>query len=421
MPRPRLLIHYAELALKGHNRLEFETVLQGNLRHRLMAEGLDWPVHRGHDRLTVEVPEAADPARRRQAVTAAAQTPGVSSVAEALHLPQHELRAADGAPAVATLCALLAGLAAERWRPRARFAVRVNRGDKGFPLGSEALARRLGRHIIDQTDWSEVDLERPDETFHVDLYPDGAFLYAGREPGPGGLPVGSGGRVLALLSAGIDSPVAAWMLARRGCCVDFLHLTAGHPAASGGADNLVARIARRLSASTLRSRLWLVPYTHFDLALAGGAEGGYGLILLRRFMARLGARIAAETGARALVAGDSLGQVASQTLDNLLTTGQATEMPVLRPLIGLDKQEIVDRARRIGTFELSAQPYKDCCALIARHPRTRSRDEQLGAIEARLLPDYAGLIERSLADAEVLSFDSGRIVQPDDLPATPVA
>lgn len=421
MPRARLLIHYAELALKGHNRREFETDLQGNLRHRLRAEGLAWPVHRGPDRFTVEVPPTVPEAQRRRALAAVTETPGVASAADALHLPQHELRDADGEVDVARLCHLLAGLAAPCWRPRARFAVRVNRGDKGFPLGSEALARRLGQHIIDHTQWRDVDLDRPDQTFHCDLYPDGAFLYAGREIGPGGLPVGSGGHVLGLLSAGLDSPVAAWMLARRGCRVDFLHVTAGHPRAAGAADNLAVQIARRLSHYTLQSRIWLVPYTHFDLALGGQDHSGYALMLLRRFMARLGAQVAAACGARALVSGDSLGQVASQTLENLIASGHATPTPVLRPLIGLDKQEIVDRARRIGTFELSTRDYKDCCALVSQHPRTRSRHEHLAPLEARLFPDYEGLLARSLDDALVLELDCGRITAPNLRPAEPVA
>lgn len=421
MPRARLLIHYAELALKGRNRRAFETVLQGNLRHRLRAEGLPWPVHRGHDRLTVEVPEAASAPQRRAALDCVREVPGVSAVADALHLPQHEMRGGGSAPDPDRLCVVMTGLAAACWRPGASFAVRVNRGDKGFPLGSEALARRLGQHIIDHTRWQSVDLDRPGQAFHIDLYPDGAFLYADREPGPGGLPVGSGGRVLALLSGGIDSPVAAWMLGRRGCAVDFLHLTAGHVPPAVAGDHLVTRIALQLSRYTLRSRLWLVPYTHFDLALTGQAHGGFAVLLLRRFMARLGERAAARCGARALVSGDSLGQVASQTLENVVTNSHATGMPVLQPLIGLDKQEIVERARRIGTFGLSTQPYKDCCALIARHPRTRSTREHLEALERRLFPDYPGLLERSLADTVILDLDTGRVTGPEHPAADPAA
>jgi len=409
MPRTRLLIHYAELALKGRNRREFETALQNNLRHRLRAQGLPWPVHRGHDRLTVEVPEAAGEAQRRSAMDCVREVPGVSTVADALHLPQHEIRGGDGAPDPDHLCRVMGSLAAARWRPGASFAVRVNRGDKGFPLGSEALARRLGRHIIDRTSWQAVNLDHPDQTFHIDLYPDGAFLYADREAGPGGLPVGTEGHVLVLLSGGIDSPVAAWMVGRRGCSVDFLHVTAGHLTPAVASENLVTRIALQLSRYTLRSRLWLVPYTHLDLALTGQAHEGFAMMLLRRFMARLGERAAMRCGARALVSGDSLGQVASQTLENLVTNSHATSLPVLQPLIGLDKQEIVDRARQIGTFGLSTQPYKDCCALIARHPRTRSAREQVESIERRLFPDYAGLLERSLADAVVIDLDTGRI------------
>jgi thiamine biosynthesis protein ThiI len=161
--------------------------------------------------------------------------------------------------------------------------------------------------------------------------------------------------------------------------------------------------------------LFILPYTHFDLMMPGDADG-YGLLLFRRFLARTGAPLAWQLRARALITGDSLGQVASQTLDNLVSTSQATDLPILRPLIAYDKQEIIDLARRLGTYDMALQPYKDCCALLGHNPRTRSRASHLEALERELIDDYPELIKRTLADQTALAYDCGRSVDPADLP-----
>jgi thiamine biosynthesis protein ThiI len=212
------------------------------------------------------------------------------------------------------------------------------------------------------------------------------------------LPVSSAGRVLTLLSGGIDPPVAAWLMAKRGCRVDLIHFTAASLQLEEAQDYKVTLLARILNRYTLHSRLFLVPYTYFDLALMR-TKVDYELVLFRRFMARVAEKLADRLKAQALVTGDNLSQVASQTLSNLASTSQAIAMPILRPLIGFDKEEIMSLARRIGTYDLSIEPYKDCCAIIARHPRTRSRHDRLAAIEARAFPDYDKLIEQTLADA----------------------
>lgn len=414
----RILVSYAEIALKGRNRRDFEIRLRQNIKHRLAREGIRWTVHRGHDRVTVRAP-AGETAGAERAAELVRQVAGVASAAPAVFLAHRELRDGDGPPDIVRLETIVLGFAETSWRPDATFAVRVRRGDKGFPFNSDQLARRLGARIIERTCWSTVNLRQPDQSFHVDIYPEGIYLYHERRRGVGGLPVGSGGHVLALLSGGIDSPVAAWMMAKRGCRVDLLHMTAGHVRPEQSAGNLVSRLAGRLSHYTLRSRLYLVPYTFFDMALTGHPAGGYEMILFRRFMARVASRIAGEIGAGALVAGDSLGQVASQTLENMVSTSRATELPILRPLVGLDKQEIIDRARDIDTFELSTEPYKDCCALLSRNPRTRSVHRHLSALEEKLLPNYDHLIATTLAEALVLEFDCGK---PARLPgASPAA
>jgi thiamine biosynthesis protein ThiI len=207
--------------------------------------------------------------------------------------------------------------------------------------------------------------------------------------------------VLALLSGGIDSPVAAWLMAKRGCRVDFIHFTAVAMQPEEAQPYKVCRLAQRLSDYTLGSRLFLVPYTHFDLALMREPVD-YNLVLFRRFMARVAEQLARRLNAQALATGDNLGQVASQTLSNLVSASRAVELPIFRPLLGYDKDEIMALAQQIGTYEMSIEPYKDCCALIAQHPRTRSQHERLAALEARVFPDYQKLIDQTLAEAVCL-------------------
>lgn len=412
MLRHRILLHYAEVALKGHNRREFELQLRRNIKHRLLRRSVHWPVQRGHNRITVHIPDAPC-ADVFEIATMLRGVAGIASVAPAAFLPRADLHWSSESPQLHRIEEVVVGMAHENWRAQASFAVRVNRGDKGFPLRSDELARRLGAAIIEHTSWSRVDLSHPNQRFYVDIYPEGVYLYDVRYRGLGGLPVFTAGSVLSLLSGGIDSPVAAFLMAKRGCRVDFLHLTATHLAPERLRENLVSRIAKRLSIYTLRSRLFLVPYTHFDLALIGQPPSGFEMILFRRFMARLGTRLAERHGGQALVVGDSLGQVASQTLENIVGHSQATALPILRPLIGMDKQEIVDRARTIGTYELSTEPYKDCCALLSRHPRTKSHPEQLQRLERQLFPNYEALLERTLAEMRVLAFDAGEMIEAD--------
>ncbi|MDQ2696597.1 MAG: tRNA 4-thiouridine(8) synthase ThiI [Pseudomonadota bacterium] len=405
IPPDRILIRYGEIALKGRSRPQFENTLMDNLRRRLDGAGVACPVRRVHVRVYVDLAghQGVDPGLLLDAV---GEVAGVAAYAPALFLP-----AARGAPPEAgdALTDAVLRLARDCHVPGRRFAVRVNRADKRFPVLSHHLERSLGSAIIASSPWREVNLKSPEQVFRVDIHPEGVYLYAARHKGVGGLPVGSEGHVLCLLSGGIDSPTAAWLMAKRGCRVDFLHMTAaavGQPDAAG----VVAQLVRRLSRYTLRSRLYLVPALHFDLALMG-RETGYDLLLFRRFLARTGQILARRIGARALVSGDSLGQVASQTLDNLITASRAVADPILRPLLAYDKQDIVALARRIGTYEISIQPYKDCCALLSGNPVVTSVPEQVAAIEAQVVADPQALVEATLADARCLTFACGERVR----------
>lgn len=401
----RLLIHYGEIALKGRNRPQFQKRLVNNVVRRLRAAGLGWSVGREHHRLFVEIP-GDEAGRVPEALEALGEVAGIVWFAHAAFLPARQHAEVVVFPEPREILPGVVELARHQHVPGGAFCVRVRRADKRFPYTSQELERELGAAILKGSDWDRVNLGAPDRTFHVEVDPEGIYLYGEKRRGIGGLPVGAAGRVVCLLSGGLDSPVAAYLAAKRGCEVDFVHFTASRMQQSNADEYKVTALARQLSRVTLRSRLHLVPYLHFDAALMG-RNTDFGLVLFRRFMARVAERLAAERGAQALITGDNLGQVASQTLENIATTTRAVELPILRPLVTYDKQEIVDLARRFGSYELSIQPYKDCCALVDRHPRTVSRHEVLERMEADVFSDYGKLIEDSIADALVMDFECG--------------
>jgi thiamine biosynthesis protein ThiI len=403
----QIVIRSPEITLKGRNQGEFWVRLRTNLRRQLRGRGVSWPVTTARARLCVDA--GVDPAREDidRALAAVGEVAGVDSYSVARRADRN-LVFAGGELDRGRLEEVVLGMARESFEPDKSFALRVHRVDKRFPLKSAEMESWLGDAVRARTSWSRVDLDSPDRTFYVDIYGDALFFYAERRKGLGGLPVGTSGHVLSLLSGGIDSPVASFLLARRGAEVDWFHMSATHGGERDFEASVVGRIARTLSRFSLESRLFIVPYTHFDLALAG-AETGYEPVLFRRFLFRVGEALARRIGASALVTGDSLAQVASQTLENLVTTNKAVEILVLRPLVGMDKQQIMDLARRIGTYDISIEPYKDCCALYARRVRTRTREDALSALERRLIPDYPGLVDRSLGDALWGRYECGEL------------
>ncbi|WP_333840379.1 tRNA uracil 4-sulfurtransferase ThiI [Pelomicrobium sp.] len=404
----RLLVHYAEIGIKGQNRPRFAELLRQNIEHRLHRAGSTTRVRLTHDGLYVEIPPGAE---LEPLLSAVAQVPGIAWFAPAHSFPRPV--AGWSETDVQRLEAALVALA--RVLPvQSTFKVRVKRSDKRFPLNSSELARRFGAAIIAGSGWSKVSLDSAERVFSVHIAREAAYLFTDRVEGIGGLPVGASGRVLALRSGGIDSPVAAYLMAKRGCRVDFLHVAATRIDLQSVAASPVAELARLLSRYSLHSRLFVVPSTRFDIGLLQ-RRSAYEQVLFRRFAARVAERLARRLGAPALVAGDSLGQVASQTLKNMVTMSAAVELPILRPLIAYDKREIIDLARSIGTYETSIRPYKDCCSLLSPQPRTASRHEEVSALESELFPDYDALVEQTLAEALCLVFDCGeRVSEPGD-------
>ena len=278
------------------------------------------------------------------------------------------------------------------------FKVESKRADKSFPMTSIALSQWVGGELDDLYPNLQVDVHQPELTVHLEVRDYAAFVHADPEPGAGGLPVGTSGRALSLLSGGIDSPVASWMMAKRGVALEMVHFYS-YPYTSPEAREKVLELAKLLTPWCGRLTVHVVPFTHIQEELRRSCPEDYFTLLMRRFMMRIAEGVARRTGCRAVVTGESLGQVASQTMDAMAVTGAVTALPIFRPLVGMDKEEAVRIARKIGTFETSILPYEDCCTVFTpRHPRTRPRLEDVEAIEEPL--DMEGLVKEALEGIE---------------------
>jgi thiamine biosynthesis protein ThiI len=373
------LIKYGELQLKGENRGQFERRLCANIRRAL---GADSELQRRHGRLLLRSP-AAQPAVRR----ALEHTFGIVGFSRALQVGK------DPAALDAAALELAPALSAEHGP---RFKIEARRSDKSFALDSYGIACRLGQLLRERVPGLVVDLHHPDWVLNVEVR-ERAYLYGPPSPAPGGLPVGSSGRGLLLLSGGIDSPVAGWLLAKRGLCVDAVYFHTP-PYTSDQALEKVRQLRRILSEYLGAMRLFVVPLTALQLRIRERAPREQSTLLIRACMVRAADSLARREGCGCLISGESLGQVASQTLPSMSFTGSMTGLPLLRPLIGMDKEEIVALARRIGTFETSVLPYPDCCTLFAPpHPLVRPNQERMMASFAAL--EAGGLLEQALREA----------------------
>lgn len=389
-----IVVHYHEIALKGKNRPLFVGRLARNIRAALgdLAPG------RIFDDLGRLVVPLRHDTQLHEALKRLAWVFGIANYSPAWRLPR------DYAALEHAVDSLL-----ETMPPFASFRVDAHRTDKSFPMRSEEINRSLGAFIKDRTG-SKVQLKGPEVTFYAEVLPRAIYLYTEKLPGAGGLPVGVSGRVVCLLSGGIDSPVAAYRMMKRGCEVVFVHFHS-FPFLGDMSIRKVKDLLALLNRYQLRSRLYLVPIGDLQQQVVALAPSTYRVIIYRRFMARIAQQIALKEDAKALVTGESLGQVASQTLENLATIESAVNIPILRPLIGMDKHEITDQARSIGTFDISIIPDQDCCTLfMPRQPATRSTPEQAAAAEAAL--DVPSLVETALQQAEVLTFEG--LSQPPD-------
>ena len=383
----KVVVHYAEIGLKGRNRPRFEDCLRQNLERAFAPLG-KVRARRLFGRLLVELPDGSDPAR-------------VAEILSRVFGVAYGSVASRGVPTREGVFELVDRFVAER--SFKSFGVRVRRVDKSLPFGSQELAIELGDRIRAQTGAS-VDLETPDLWIELHALHGEVLLLHERWPGPGGLPVHSAGRALALISGGIDSPIAAWLAMKRGCSVSFAHFHSA-PYTSVASQRKVRDAVAHLSRWHGPSRLWLVPFAELQQTLVREAPSQPRIVLYRRFMLRIAEALAEREGALALVTGDSVGQVSSQTLANLDTINRAATLPVLRPLVGLDKSEIVSLAKRVGTYSISIEPDEDCCSfLMPRQPATWTRPETIEAIERGL--DVKGLVEATLSRVELERIDA---------------
>ena len=385
------IVHYHELALKGRNRPFFEAKLVRHLRAALRDLGIK-QVDALPGRIRVVLPEDAAWNTVRDRIRC---TFGVANFSLAHAVPLEEDRSK-------ALEALKTGVGeAVRELPFNTFRITTKRGDKRFPLTSMDVDREVGEHVRVLTG-KRVNLKHPDLTVHIEtLYKD-AYYAVSRESGPGGLPVGISGKAVCLISGGIDSPVAAYRMMKRGCKAVFVHFH-GRPFVSRASEEKVREIIELLTRYQLHSRLYLVPFGEIQRQVVLGAPAAYRVVLYRRLMMRIAEEVAGRERAWGLVTGDSLGQVASQTPDNLRVVEEAVTTPVLRPLIGMDKVEITEDARRIGTFETSIEPDQDCCRLfVPAHPSTRTTLDQIRKIERGL--DITALVKQGLERMELAEF-----------------
>ena len=281
------------------------------------------------------------------------------------------------------------------------FRIDTQRGDKTFPLTSPEINRHLGAAVQEKTG-TRVDLSHAEFTVTVEVLPHDAFFGFNKLPGAGGLPVGASGRVAALISGGFDSPVAAYRMMQRGCRIVYVHFHSA-PYQDKTSQDKVRELVKLLTRHQFQSRLYMVPFGEIQRQIVAAVARPLRVVLYRRMMLRIAEAIAIHEKAKALVTGESLGQVASQTLDNMAVIEQAARLPILRPLVGMDKQEIVDQARRIGTFETSSIPDQDCCQLfVPKHPATKARLNEVEADEAKL--DVQELLRYGLDNASKEDF-----------------
>jgi len=391
-----VVVHYKELALKGRNRPWFIQLLVRNLRWALADFDIASvrsvmgriEIELGRD---VEWSEIADRVRR------------VFGIANFSH-------AGRGPHDFAALASIILSDLGDR--SPASFRVSVRRADKRFPLPSPQIEREVGGLIKEAKGWL-VDLDHPALTIHIEMLPEYAFYFFGKEPGAGGMPTGTGGRLACLLSGGIDSPVAAYRMMRRGCSVLLIHFHS-YPILSRASQEKVREIAALLTKHQHRARLILVPFGDLQQQVVLAIPAELRVVIYRRLMLRIAERFARKWHARALVTGEVVGQVASQTLENMTTIAEATSLEILRPLVGMDKDEITAEARAIGTLPISNIPDQDCCTLFTpRFPATRATRDQVTRAESALPIDEmvrSAVSASAVEDFEfpVLKYAAGR-------------
>ena len=380
-----LLLKCGEIVLKGLNRKTFEDRLLKNLSRR-MKHVADCEISMRQSVVYVEVPENAD---ADAVMDCARHVFGFATISRAAVCPEKTLESV-----IDTAQSYLA----PRFAQAKTFKVETKRGDKKFPMTSTEISQHVGGELADRFPDVRPYMHGPDLTVHVEIREQYAFVHAGPEPGAGGMPIGSNGRAALLLSGGIDSPVAGWMMAKRGLELVGVHFFS-YPYTSERAKDKVLELGRKLTAWCGRMSVMVVPFTKIQEEIREKCHEELFTLIMRRFMMRIAERVAVEYGCGALITGESLGQVASQTMPAMGVTGAVCELPIFRPCIGMDKEEIVRIARQIDTFETSILPYEDCCTVFTpKHPNTKPKMAKI--VEAEKNLDVQALVDQAVAGTE---------------------
>ena len=383
------LVHYHEIGLKGRNRTKFEYLLMDNIKAALAAFSVS-EVTRISGHILVTFEHAGD---AEQAFPVLCRVPGVARVSLAYHTDRetgHFCRDAIRALREA--------------EPFTTFKVAAKRSNTDYPIDSMELNQIVGSALCEAFPDKKVQMKDPDVTVHVLIVQGSAYVYARSEPGAGGLPQGSAGKVVTLLSSGIDSPVATWLIARRGAVTVPVHFS-GRPQTADTSEYLCQDIIRELAPAVQIGRLYVVPFGDCQRQISIECPSDLRVIMYRRVMYAVAERVAELEGAKAIVTGESLGQVASQTLENIQAVDEMVSLPVFRPLIGSDKQEIIERAKAIGTYDISISEAPDCCTLfMPRRPETHAKIDRVH--EAWDMFDHDAMIDQLVEGIEYVDFDA---------------
>ncbi len=385
-----ILIKNGELALKGLNRMTFEDILIKNIRRKIGKLG-DFSVRKAQSTIYIEPRYEDFPFG--EALEEMKKVFGIAAFSRALTVEKDMDAILNAAP----------DYLAERLKSAKTFKVESKRADKRFPLTSPEISRELGGKLLSSFPHLKVDVHNPEVLVMVEIRDYGAYIHGEQLKGAGGMPVGSGGRAAVLISGGIDSPVAAYMMAKRGLELNAIHF-ASPPYTSPRAELKVMQLLKKVANYSNAIRVGVVPFTEIQELIGQHCPEEYFTLIMRRFMMRISERLAKERNCGALITGESVGQVASQTLLALGVTDAVVNMPVLRPVIGMDKDEIIEISRKIDTFEISIEPYEDCCTVFTpKHPKTRPNIELVEQAESAL--DIEALVNAAVEGTEFKIID----------------
>ncbi len=392
------LIKYGEIGLKGKNRFVFEDALVRQIKNSLKGLGdLKYEVSRINGRIFVHAPEDHDFDRTLDALS---HVFGVTGICPVCIIPNRTPEGIAGA--------VVKFIRENYSRHDMTFKINTRRANKAYPMNSMELDALVGEAVLDAFPEMRVDVHEPEEMIHIELRREDIYLYSLVYPGPGGMPVGTGGKAMLLLSGGIDSPVAGYMISKRGVQIDAVYFHAP-PYTSERAKQKVVDLARLLSGYCGVIYLHVINFTAIQMEIYEKCPHEELTILMRRYMMRIAEHLASGSECLGLITGESIGQVASQTMKSLLATNEVCTLPVYRPLIGFDKQEIIEIARKIGTFETSILPFEDCCTIfVAKHPVTKPNLNIIRRSELRLHERIDALVEEALAGDEVIVIRHGR-------------